>query len=146
MTALPACVEQSVSDVETIPHMRIINIFKWLISQNASNAQKKVYSPNPLLIVISSWSFFSYTTFLLRDQSPGDINGQPNMSQFSRKASFVGASFLGLVLTVRAVADNCAQPFSIPITNVDLVDGTYMRGLAVTVGTPGQTLSMMASV
>lgn len=68
------------------------------------------------------------------------------MSQVFGKVAVSKALLLVIALATKAMADGCAQPFSIPITNVDLVDGTFMRGLAVTIGTPGQTLAMMACV
>ena len=43
-------------------------------------------------------------------------------------------------------AENCGKPFSMPVTNVALTNGTHMRGVQVGVGSSEQVLAMVPSL
>ncbi|CAD0084696.1 unnamed protein product [Aureobasidium vineae] len=49
-----------------------------------------------------------------------------------------------MILTVGA--ENCGKPFSMPVTNVALTNGTRMRGVQIGVGSSEQALAMVPSL
>lgn len=51
---------------------------------------------------------------------------------------------LSMILLVSA--DDCVKPFSMPVTNVALINGTHMRGVQVGVGSANQILAMVPSL
>jgi hypothetical protein len=89
------------------------------------------------------------TIQILAARESADEMNYPEMLLLSRwqKASLPFALLYAcLSMTLTVSAEDCGKPFSMPVTNVALTDGTRMRGVQVGVGSSDQLLAMVPSL